>query len=57
VALEKDKSRREQERELTALRERFNLLTPREQKVLSLVVSGLLNKQIAGFPLEIRKPL
>ena len=57
MALEKDKSRREQERELTALRERFNLLTPREQKVLSLVVSGLLNKQIAGFPLEIRKPL
>jgi len=35
-------------RELGELRERYELLTPRERDVLPLVVSGLLNKQIAG---------
>jgi FixJ family two-component response regulator len=29
------------------LKERFNSLTPREQEVISMVVSGKLNKQIA----------
>jgi len=47
VALEKDRSRREQEKEVAGLKERFNSLTPREQKVISMVVSGMLNKQIA----------
>lgn len=47
IALERDRSRREQERQLTDLRQRFNSLTPREQEVISLVVSGMLNKQIA----------
>ena len=47
IALERDRSRREQERELTDLRRRFDSLTPREQEVISLVVSGMLNKQIA----------
>ena len=47
VALEKDRSRREQEKKVDELRERFNSLTPREQTVVSMVVSGMLNKQIA----------
>jgi RNA polymerase sigma factor (sigma-70 family) len=47
IALEKDGSTREREKEVTDLKKRFNSLTPREQKVISLVVSGMLNKQIA----------
>jgi len=47
IALERDSTRREQERALTDLRQRFDSLTPREQEVISLVVSGMLNKQIA----------
>jgi FixJ family two-component response regulator len=34
-------------RELEALSQRLNTLTPREREVMALVVSGLLNKQIA----------
>jgi RNA polymerase sigma factor (sigma-70 family) len=47
IALEKDRERREREKEVSDLKERFNSLTPREQKVVSMVVSGMLNKQIA----------
>jgi RNA polymerase sigma factor (sigma-70 family) len=47
VALDRDRTRREQEKELADVKERFDSLTPREQKVISLVVSGMLNKQIA----------
>jgi RNA polymerase sigma factor (sigma-70 family) len=47
IALEKDNARRGQQKELTDLKERFDSLTPREQKVISMVVSGMLNKQIA----------
>jgi RNA polymerase sigma factor (sigma-70 family) len=47
IALEKDRERREREKEVSDLKERFNSLTPREQKVISMVVSGMLNKQIA----------
>jgi RNA polymerase sigma factor (sigma-70 family) len=47
VALDRDRARREQEKEVADLRDRFNSLTPREQKVISMVVSGMLNKQIA----------
>jgi FixJ family two-component response regulator len=47
IALEKDRSRRELEKEITGLKERFNSLTAREQEVISMVVSGMLNKQIA----------
>ena len=46
-ALQKDRSTREQEKEITDLKKRFNSLTPREQEVIFLVVSGMLNKQIA----------
>lgn len=48
VALERDAARRQQEAELAKLRERLEWLTPREREVLPLVVSGLLNKQIAA---------
>ena len=47
IALERDRARREQEKEVTDLQQRFDSLTPREQKVISMVVSGMLNKQIA----------
>jgi FixJ family two-component response regulator len=48
LALERDKARRQQEADVSALRERFESLTPREREILPLVVSGLLNKQIAA---------
>ncbi|WP_256597428.1 response regulator transcription factor [Pseudomonas sp. 31-12] len=44
----RDKVRRESERENDELRSRFATLTPREQTVMALAVSGLMNKQIAG---------
>ena len=47
IALERDRARREQEREVTILQRRFDSLTSREQEVISMVVSGMLNKQIA----------
>jgi FixJ family two-component response regulator len=47
-ALEKDRSRRADERENASLRERFESLTAREQEVMGWVVTGRLNKQIAG---------
>jgi FixJ family two-component response regulator len=48
VALEQDRAKRQQEEEMATLRQRWESLTPREREVLPLVVSGLLNKQIAG---------
>jgi FixJ family two-component response regulator len=47
-ALERDLSARQQRTETAELRERFDSLTSREREVIGLVVSGLLNKQIAG---------
>lgn len=37
-----------QDAEMRDLRERYNSLTSREQQVMALVVSGLLNKQVGG---------
>lgn len=48
IALERDRGRREQEKDVSELRMRFESLTPRERKVISMVVSGMLNKQIAA---------
>lgn len=47
-ALERDRNAREQRAEIAELRSRYRLLTPREREVMALVVTGLLNKQIAG---------
>ena len=47
IALAKDRERCDRKKEVSDLKERFNSLTPREQEVISLVVSGMLNKQIA----------
>ena len=47
IALERDRARREQEKEVAVLQQRFDSLTPRERDVISMVVSGMLNKQIA----------
>ena len=47
-ALERDRKAREQRANMEELHSRYRSLTPREREVLALVVSGLLNKQIAG---------
>ena len=47
-ALERDRRTRQQHAEIRELRERYESLTAREQEVMQGVVSGLLNKQIAG---------
>src|SRR4029450_13610494 len=46
-ALERDQAARDQQHELSTLRDRYGRLTPRERQVMALVVSGRLNKQIA----------
>jgi RNA polymerase sigma factor (sigma-70 family) len=48
AALDRDRARREQEKKVADLRRRFDSLTSREQEVVSLVVAGMLNKQIAA---------
>lgn len=47
-ALDRDRATREQESHLAELRGRYKALTAREREVMSLVVSGMLNKQIAA---------
>src|ERR1700687_199972 len=47
-ALDRDRVTRQQENELAGLRNRYDSLTARERQVMSLVVSGMLNKQIAS---------
>src|ERR1039457_2056025 len=46
-ALERDRATRQQQSELVELRKRYDSLTAREREVMRLVVSGMLNKQIA----------
>lgn len=48
LALKRDRLRRQSEADVQLLRERLESLTPREREILPLVVSGLLNKQIAA---------
>ena len=47
-ALARDSATRRERADLAALRERYDKLTPREREVMGLVVSGMLNKQIAS---------
>ena len=46
-ALDRDRIARQQQSELGELRKHHESLTPREREVMALVVSGMLNKQIA----------
>jgi FixJ family two-component response regulator len=46
-AIDRDRAARKQRAELAALHECADSLTPREREVMTLVVSGSLNKQIA----------
>lgn len=48
VGIERDRARRQELRSLAGLQQRFAALTPREREVMDLVVSGLMNKQIAA---------
>jgi len=48
VALERDRKRREEESAVSALRARYESLSPREREVMSLVTTGLMNKQVAA---------
>ena len=47
-ALTRDRHVREQRAQSDALHSRYRTLTPRERDVMALVVTGLLNKQVAG---------
>jgi FixJ family two-component response regulator len=46
-ALDRDRVTRQHESEHAEVRKRYESLTPREREVMGLVVSGMLNKQIA----------
>jgi len=46
-AIQRDRNTRQQRAERSELHGRYELLTPREREVMELVVSGLLNKQVA----------
>jgi FixJ family two-component response regulator len=48
IGLEQDRSRRQGASDTTKLRASFESLTSREQEIMGLVTSGLMNKQIAG---------
>ena len=48
LALQRDREAREQQAEVHILDGRYQALTAREREVMGLVVSGMLNKQIAS---------
>jgi len=48
AGLARDRARRENEKALAALRERFGSLSPREREIMIQVAQGRLSKQIAG---------
>jgi FixJ family two-component response regulator len=47
-ALDRDRAMYQQKSELAGLQKCYDSLTPREREVMALVVSGMLNKQIAA---------
>ena len=47
-AIERSRAAIRHESEICGLRDCYMLLTPREREVMALVVTGLLNKQVAG---------
>jgi FixJ family two-component response regulator len=48
LGIERDRARRRDAAAIAGLRERFDSLTPREREILTLVVTGRMNKQIAA---------
>jgi FixJ family two-component response regulator len=48
LAIERDRARRKDEKNITVLKSQFASLTAREKEILGFVTSGLLNKQIAA---------
>jgi len=46
-ALERDRKRRNDEKDILDLRASFRTLTPREKQIMALVTDGLMNKQVA----------
>src|SRR6266404_3832930 len=48
LGLSRDRARRENEKALASLKERFGSLTPREREIMIQVARGRLSKQIAG---------
>ena len=48
AALERDRKRRDAEKSVSGVRSRFESLSTRQRDVLSLVASGLMNKQVAA---------
>lgn len=48
TAIQLDEDRRRELAQITRLRERYALLTPRERQVMVLVASGFMNKQVAS---------
>jgi FixJ family two-component response regulator len=48
AAIDRDRTRRKSEGKIQDLRTRFHALSAREQEVMSLVASGLMNKQVAA---------
>ena len=47
-AIARDRAAREERAKIAELRKRFDTLSPREHEVLDMVVTGLLNKQVAA---------
>lgn len=48
VALDRDRTTRQQRYEVSQLQQRYEALTAREREVMGMVVAGMLNKQIAA---------
>jgi len=48
AGIERDRTRRQETKIVAELKERFDSLTPREREVLTLVITGRRNKQIAA---------
>jgi FixJ family two-component response regulator len=48
AAIERDRKRRDAEKSILGVRSRFESLSARQRDILSLVASGLMNKQVAA---------
>jgi FixJ family two-component response regulator len=48
AAIDRDRKRRDAEKGASLIRQRFAMLSPREQQVMNLVAAGKMNKQVAA---------